>query len=377
MRQIRQIYQYDPVVGYRFIPNIRARIEHEGGGYLIRTNEQGFQSDREFRQAKDPAVRRVLVFGDSFTAGQGVSNGYRFTDHLEHLVPDLETYNFGLSGSGTDQQYLLYREYAQDIEHDLLIVAVFVENIRRVASRYRTWRDRDERPIVFAKPYFELDGDQLQLKGVPPRKKPYQPDELDQQQRRHVAAAVRFPKLKEWLQKVRVSPSLERTLNSGGLKDQALKLMRYQPIKEYDDPNYGPWRVMRAILQTWILENSRPVMIVPIPLFHHVWGIADPTAYQARLREAAESADGHFFDPLGDLQRYSAEERKGFYYQDGHLTRSGHEAVARSLAKQVTSFDSGRGFDVGTLAPWMHPFLLELKIDDNRETHPWNFGLLP
>ncbi len=336
MRQIRQIYQYDPVVGYRFIPNIRARIEHEGGGYLIRTNEQGFQSDREYQLSKDPSLRRVLVFGDSFTAGQGVSNGYRFSDRIEDFAPDTETYNFGLSGSGTDQQYLLYREYARDIEHDLLIVAVFVENIRRVASRYRMWRDRDERPIVFEKPYFELDGEQLQLKGVPPRKKPYKPEELNSGQRRHVAAHVRFPKLREWMQRVCSNPSLERTLNSGGLKDQALKLMRYQPIKEYDDPNYGPWRVMRAILQTWIRDNPQPVLIVPIPLFHHVWGIADPTAYQQRLREAAEGADGFFFDPLTDLQSYSPDERKRFYFQDGHLTRSGHEAVARSLARHVT-----------------------------------------
>jgi hypothetical protein len=335
MRQIRQIYQYDPVVGYRFIPNIRARIEHEGGGYLIRTNRQGFQADRDFQQTRAPSLRRALVFGDSFTAGQGVSNGYRFTDRLEQFVPDLETYNFGLSGSGTDQHYLLYRQYAQDIEHDLLIVAVFVENIRRVASRYRIWRDRDGRPAVYAKPYFELEGERLQLKGVPPRKKPFRPEELDPQQRQHVATTVRFPKLKGWLQKVCANPALERTLVSGGLKDQALKLMRYQPIKEYDDPNYGPWRVMRAILQAWIRENPQPVLIVPIPLFHHVWGIADPTAYQQRLREAASAAGGYFFDPLEDLQRYSPNDRKGFYFQDGHLTRSGHDALARSLAMQV------------------------------------------
>jgi hypothetical protein len=338
MHQIRQIYQYDPVVGYRFIPNLRARIQHEGGGYLIRTNGQGFQSDREFQSAKDASLRRVLVFGDSFTAGQGVSNGYRYSDHLERLVPDMETYNFGLSGSGTDQQYLLYREYAQDIEHDLLIVAVFVENIRRVGSRYRTWADRDGRPIIFEKPYFELVGQELALRGVPPRKKGYRPDDLPAEERPHVAAHVRFPKLKQWLQKVRTGSPLDRTLHAGGLKDQALKLMRYQPIKEYDDPTRGAWPVMRAILQRWIRQNSAPVMIVPIPLFHHVWEIADPRSYQRCLREAAVSAGGDYFDPLSDLQSYSLQERKAFYYQDGHLTRRGHEALAQSLARRVQTF---------------------------------------
>lgn len=29
---MRQFYEYHPEVGYRFIPNLRARIPHEGGG---------------------------------------------------------------------------------------------------------------------------------------------------------------------------------------------------------------------------------------------------------------------------------------------------------------------------------------------------------
>ena len=44
---------------------------------------------------------RVLVFGDSFTAGDGVSNGSRYSDVLETLLPPpTEVHNFGLPGSG-------------------------------------------------------------------------------------------------------------------------------------------------------------------------------------------------------------------------------------------------------------------------------------
>ena len=39
----RQLLKYDPIIGYRFIPNLKARVPHEGGGYLIRTNEYGFR----------------------------------------------------------------------------------------------------------------------------------------------------------------------------------------------------------------------------------------------------------------------------------------------------------------------------------------------
>ena len=45
---MRQLYEYHPVVGYRYIPGLKARIPHEGGGYLMQVNEQGFRADRPF-----------------------------------------------------------------------------------------------------------------------------------------------------------------------------------------------------------------------------------------------------------------------------------------------------------------------------------------
>src|SRR5665647_2786058 len=122
---MRQIYEYHPVVGYRFIPNLRARIPHESGGYLVQVNDAGFRSNRPFAAAHVPGMQRVLVFGDSFTAGDAVPNHERYTDLLEARL-GAEVYNFGLSSTGTDQQYLAWREYARDIEHDVVVIAVFV-----------------------------------------------------------------------------------------------------------------------------------------------------------------------------------------------------------------------------------------------------------
>ena len=42
--------------------------------------------------------------GDSFTAADGVSNRQRYSDLLEARLPGIEVYNFGLPGTGTDQQ---------------------------------------------------------------------------------------------------------------------------------------------------------------------------------------------------------------------------------------------------------------------------------
>src|ERR1700679_772165 len=157
VRGMRQYFEYDPIAGWRFIPGVRARIPHEGGGYLVRANESGFRSDTQFSGERRVGKRRLLLFGDSFTAGDGVSNGQRFGDILESLVPDLEVYNFGVPATGPDQHYLLFKHYAKDIEHDAIMIAVCVENIRRVVTRYRPFVDESGCPVLYEKPYFELD----------------------------------------------------------------------------------------------------------------------------------------------------------------------------------------------------------------------------
>jgi carbamoyltransferase len=39
----RQLFQYHPTIGYQFVPGLRTREEHEGGGFLLRTNQDGFR----------------------------------------------------------------------------------------------------------------------------------------------------------------------------------------------------------------------------------------------------------------------------------------------------------------------------------------------
>ena len=180
MTQWRSVTQHHPTIGYTFIPGIKARVSlpNEEAAYLVRANAQGFRCDRDFKARKSEGKRRALLFGDSFTAGDGVSNGKRYGDLLEQLVEGLEVYNFGLPGTGTDQQYLAYQEFAEGIEHDLLILAVTVENIGRVASRFRPYVDERGETVVYAKPYYVLEEGRLSLKNVPVSKEPIPKSEL-------------------------------------------------------------------------------------------------------------------------------------------------------------------------------------------------------
>jgi carbamoyltransferase len=322
---MRQLYEYHPVVGYRYIPNLRVRIPHEGGGYLTQTNELGFRADRPYQNARTPGHQRVLVFGDSFTAGDAVPNRQRYTELLEMRlssmgVAPVEVYNFGLSSTGTDQHYLIWREFAQAIEHDMVVIAVFVENIRRVVAQFRPHRDEHGVYRIYAKPYYELDGDTLRLCGVPVRREPCDEHELSPAQSAAVDQGGRHLLLR-------------KMVTALGMREVVQKMSRYQPLPHYDSPSNPAWLLMRAILSQWIRALDKPVLLLPLPLPQHLDQTCDASAYRARFTELTGELGCYLHDPLPDLLAIPPAERRRLRWEkDIHFTPAGHEALARSLA---------------------------------------------
>jgi carbamoyltransferase len=333
---MRKTIEHHPVVGHLFVPKVKARIPHEGGGYLIATNRSGFRCPHEFVGKKPAGGRRVLLFGDSFTAGDGVSNGYRFGDRLEQAIPGLQVYNFGIPGTGTDQHYLAWREYARELEHDLLVIAMFVENIRRVASRYRWAYTPEGDKKLYPKPYYTFEGGQLRLEGVPVPKGALPDEEAARVDERHIARFERFPRLKSAWRKLRDHPRVGEVLAEYRVKERLQKLTGYQPVPEWDDPEHPAVTTTLAILAQWLREHDGPALVVPIPLHHHVLGFAGAN-YSDVLRKAARRGKADFYDPLPDLLGHDARAREEeFYFRaDGHLTKRGHEVLAEHLAPVV------------------------------------------
>jgi hypothetical protein len=317
----------EPTVGYRWVPGLRTRVEHEGGGYLVRTNEAGFRSEREFVPTKAEGTFRILVFGDSFSAGDGVSNSRRYSDQLEQLLPHVEVYNLALSGSGTDQQLLLFREFAATIEHDLVVVGVMVENIRRIIARYRIARSPDGVERAYPKPYFMLVNDELVLHGVPVRPEPRELESFDDAERAHLDFGGDFAGLRQAISRL-----------GSGVKELALRVSRYQPLPAYSSPDNPGWRLMRRLLESWALESRVPVLVMPIPLYHYVEGIADPT-YVNRFEELRGFPNLRLHDPLPYLRARPQEERRQLRFKtDEHPTAIAHRLLAESLVPAISRF---------------------------------------
>lgn len=319
----RQIFQYHEVFGYTFIPKLKARIPHEAGGYLLKTNDSGFRCAHNFSDAKTKECSRVLLFGDSFTAGDGVSNNKRFGDLIEQEISAVEIYNYGLSGSGTDQQYLAFNELCSKTEYDVLVIAVLVENIRRVDSHYRYSQNDAGKNVVFEKPYFSLINDQLVLKQCPPAKGPLNEREMPKEDRRKIDRGGRYSSLRRIISKLR-------------LKTIFQKVFKYQPLPEYRSRKNQAWKVMSRILEKWILESEKPVILVPLPLYQHIEGTSSAKDYQKRFSELAKRTGCILHDPLPDLSEYLLSERRNFRFKnDIHPTPSGHAALAESISPKL------------------------------------------
>jgi lysophospholipase L1-like esterase len=328
----RSVTQHHSRIGYTFIPGIKARVNlpNENAGYLIKVNQSGFRCEHEFEPGKRQGMTRALLFGDSFTAGDGVSNNQRYGDQLERHIPGLQVYNFGLPGTGTDQHYLAYQEFAEQIEHDLLILGVTVENIGRVAARFRPYLNEEGQTVIYAKPYYVLQDNCLELRNVPVPKKPLSKNQIRGEDVNHIDWGMPFANLRKFA----------KTL---GLRDLAQKVTRFQPVPDYRRPDNPKWLVLRAILEEWIHRSPVPVLLMPIPLFPFVEGTSDAGPYQSRFGELAAASGCTLHDPLPDLRHYAPGERRGFRFErDVHLTPAGHAALAASLAPAVAKIVYGK-----------------------------------
>lgn len=102
-------------------PNAKALATTSDFSVIYQINSLGYR-DQEYPLAKPPGKTRILVFGDSFTFGEGVPYGERFTDLLEENIPDIEVINFGVPGAGIDENYAIYRQVGAHFDPDYVVL---------------------------------------------------------------------------------------------------------------------------------------------------------------------------------------------------------------------------------------------------------------
>jgi carbamoyltransferase len=336
----RMLVQQDSAVGHRFVPNLKARIPGEDGGYFVVTNSLGFRSDFEFERASGSRPR-ILMFGDSYTAGDNVANADRYSDKLAALL-GVEVQNYGIPGTGTDQHLLVHRKYAKDVEADLVMICVQIDSFHRIQLSHRPSIDRvTGRRVLVPKPYFELVDGQLVLRQVPvPIERPFADEEDGTSNGKREDSWKEFAL--KWYTRVPYLKELRHSkpLQSAGdrLVSEFFRLRGVQPYPDLYSAETPGWRLMEAILKQFIAEvKPRPVLIVPIPTMDFYLHAVKPI-YQDLFARLEDRANGvHVADvstPLINLP-YEVRQKKLRYEVGGHFTPFANGFVASHMASFI------------------------------------------
>jgi hypothetical protein len=133
----RGFHERDKYIGYKGIPGyekkwVKGRIES-----YVKMNSHGFR-DRERTYEKEKGAFRILVLGDSMTAGLEVPFEKTFPYLLEEKLNSegskgskrIEVINLGVSGFSTAQEYLTLKHYGLKYHPDLVILAYFNNDVR-------------------------------------------------------------------------------------------------------------------------------------------------------------------------------------------------------------------------------------------------------
>lgn len=323
--------KYDPNTGFKYMPGMKTRVQTPNGGYLVRTNDSGYRSDQPFPKQRTNDSFRILLFGDSQTAGDGVSNSKRYSDRLNSAIPQCEIYNYAVSGTGTDQQYLSYLENLST-EHDLIVIGLYVENIRRINRSLIKSREADDLIYYYPKPYFTLAQSELELHNVPAPKDKWTENTLPNELRSDVYSPSETSQfnLKERSPFARkIAPYVPFKKHIRSLIARATE---FEPLPGYDSAETSEWLLMRAILKQWINKSTTPVLLVTIP--HHLYFSVPAAnyAYQARFKELVEETGCHHYDVLPDFLNLPKAQRDTLWSEEfEHFSEQGHERIAELL----------------------------------------------
>ena len=122
-----QVAVYDEELGWTNVPSSVSTTF----GRELTINSKGHRGpERSF--AKPPGISRILVLGDSYTWGYGVADQEVFPALLQQELQTAPTtwqvLNAGVSGWGTDQEYLYLRAEGFRYEPTIVVLALFVGN---------------------------------------------------------------------------------------------------------------------------------------------------------------------------------------------------------------------------------------------------------
>ena len=339
----RQVITFSKELGHSYTPNLNARLIDENGGYFIKTNSSGFRSNIEFKKKKEK--KRILFFGDSNTAADGVCNKDRYSDLIGEYF-NAEVFNYAISGTGTDQQYLIWEKYAKEVEADLVVIGVLVENIERNKVEFReTISSFTKEKTLTSKPFYVIEDDKLVLKNSPVKKFDGNFNKIE---KNRVQWAIpqdqkNLYNLLNFFRGTKIYKNLitKDTDKISSLRSFLIKKF-YQPYKDYGNPKSKGYLLLKKILENFTNSiKNIPVVLMPIPTYHYYFDEAEPI-YKDLFNSFNQKNKNLFvIDPLNHLKNLDYNKKKNLSLKGdkAHFSKYGHKVIADYLGTQINTLN--------------------------------------
>jgi carbamoyltransferase len=309
-KQYRQLISYDAGLGHKYVPSTRVRVRYGHSGYYLETDKNGFRNSKEHSGTKG-----ILVIGDSYAAGDGVSNEKRFSDLLAlHL--NVPVYNIAVSGYGIDQQLIAYKKYKDLYPHHVVIFCPHQDDIFRNLISEREGIDKNTGDkILIPKPVYQLQGDVLVLTNVPVPKE-------------------RIIKNPDQKQKAGSSANSSSAFGKAGKKIMGLfggSSLNPSSFPESGNINSEAWKISDAIIKELLKEVAgRKIIIAPFT-YTKVIASSEEDPFSPVFKRY-ESENVTAIDLTSHLrQHFRKEPENAFLPICGHFNDISHKLIADYL----------------------------------------------
>lgn len=343
-----RLFSWSPSLGWRGRSHFRGNMARKEFFHEVVHNDAGFRDEEHVEKASGKS--RVLVLGDSFVYGVGVSQVELFSERIKKRDGSLDIVNMGVPGYSTDLEYLLLREEGMKYRPDLVVVAFYPNDI--FENNLRTFEDGK-----WQKPFFEWNGKTLTLTNVPA------PNDLERflddpaNDERVVlndmpallGRVLRISVLANVLvDRAQAFPFLSSQLEHLGV----LYPFQAQKFNEVFDPTrveelHPLWERTSALIaemKNFLQAQKIPLLVVYIPfkqqLDYKYQEITRGSGFdidlpQQTLRKSLQSYD----IPFADITPIFARRRGGgmslYYREDPHLNSTGHSVFADALGEII------------------------------------------
>lgn len=353
----------DKYLHHVMIPNSDCRFKTNEWDVYYKINNFGLR-DREFGQRKPVGTYRILMLGDSFVQGHGVSLENSLPKILEQKLNNngkgqkIELINAGVFGYSPLVEYFYLKEKGLNFEPDMAILAFSLTDF---------WEDRQRfRELKLSYP--DLSNEELKEKISTANiefnfAKINSTEKLSSNQK--ISSAKISYHVKLWLRKnlkiygafvdlikKRNQPVQKDVLHQGDIDQDIVAIMRGDKIAQNDWQKLWELPTDHIKLMSKILKEKQiPFVVVAIPeavqVSDNEWpgrkdlGLArnfyDPRGpYQNELSQRLKIVDVPFINLLTDFQ--TSKTFPLYFNNDGHFREAGHRLAAQVIYQKLTEY---------------------------------------